>query len=68
MSLTSGSVTATIQDSADDITYVSLGAFTAITGQTQETISISGSVSRYVKLVTSGTFSTAVIAVAFTRL
>ena len=68
MSLTSGSVTATIQDSADDTTYASLGAFTAITGQTQETISISGTVDRYVRLVTSGTFSTAVISVAFTRL
>lgn len=68
MSLTSGTVTATIQDSSDDTTYASLGAFTGITGQTQETISISGTVERYVRLVTSGTFSTAIIAVAFSRL
>lgn len=67
-SLTSGSATCTIQDSADDITYATLGAFTAVTGQTSELLSVSGTVERYVRLLTSGTFSTLVVCVAFIRL
>ena len=67
-SLTSGSVTATIEDSADNATYGTLGTFTSISGQTSEAIEISGTVERYVRLTTSGTFSTAVLACSFVRL
>ena len=67
-SLTSGTITATIQDSPDNVTYGTLGTFTGVTGVTSELVDISGTVERYVRLKTSGTFSTGVICVAFIRL
>tara|TARA_R110002110_G_scaffold296240_3_gene510473 strand:- start:324 stop:1043 length:720 start_codon:yes stop_codon:yes gene_type:complete len=67
-SLVSGSATCTIQDSPDNITYGTLGTFTVVTGKTSELISVSGTVERYVRLLTSGTFSTLVLCVALTRL
>tara|TARA_R110000824_G_scaffold359594_3_gene547158 strand:- start:2433 stop:3152 length:720 start_codon:yes stop_codon:yes gene_type:complete len=67
-SITSGTATVTIQDSPDNVTYGTLQAFTAVTAKSSEAIAISGTVERYVKVVTSGTFSTLVLAVAFIRL
>jgi hypothetical protein len=68
--LTSGSATVTIQDSPDNVTYGTLQAFSTVTGSgiTSEFIEISGTVERYVRLKTSGTFSTLVLCVAFIRL
>lgn len=71
-SLTGTSVTVTLEDSADNVSFAALtgGSFTAATGRTAERIqSASGTatVRRYVRAVTTGTFSNAVFAVAFTK-
>jgi hypothetical protein len=69
--VTGTSVTVTIQDSANDSAFTNLsgGAFTAATGITSQRLA-SGStdtVRRYVRVVTSGTFSNAVFSVLFVR-
>ena len=65
------SVTVTLQDSADDISYANLagGAFTAATGVTSQRLGGAGgaTVRRYLRAITSGTFSNAVFAVTFIR-
>lgn len=65
------SVTVTLQDSADDISYANLtgGAFTAATGVTSQRLAggATATVRQYVRVITSGTFSNAVFAVLFTR-
>lgn len=71
-SFTGTSVTVTIQDSADNATYANLsgGAFTAATGATSERIAgatTTATVRRYVRVITSGTFSSAVFAVNFSK-
>ena len=68
---TGTSVTVTLQDSADNVSFANLagGAFTVATGLTSERLagSTTATVRRYVRAITSGTFSNAVLAVAFTR-
>jgi hypothetical protein len=68
---TGTSVTVTIQDSADDAAFANLtgGAFTAATGQTSQRLEggRTATVRRYLRAITSGTFSNAVFAVVFTR-
>lgn len=68
---TGTSVTVTLQDSADNVSFANLtgGAFTAATGITSERLEggRTATVRRYVRAITSGTFSNAVFAVAFTR-
>lgn len=68
---TGTSVTVTLQDSADNVSFANLtgGAFTAATGITSQRLagSPTATVRRYVRAITSGTFSNAVFAVAFTR-
>jgi hypothetical protein len=67
---TGTSVTVTLQDSADNSTFAAIGvpmAFTAATGITSERIAVTGTIRRYVRAITSGTFSNAVFAVQFTR-
>ena len=68
------SVTVTIQESSDDgagdpYAAVVGGAFTAATGVTAQRIvtSLTLAVERYLRVVTSGTFSSAVFAVSHTR-
>jgi hypothetical protein len=65
------SVTVTIQDSADDAAFANLtgGAFTAATGVTSQRLEggRTATVRRYLRAITSGTFSNAVFAVVFTR-
>jgi len=65
------SVTVTLQDSADDAAWANLtgGAFTAATGQTSQRLEggRTATVRRYLRAVTSGTFSNAVFAVVFAR-
>lgn len=67
------SVTVQLQDSADNATFANLGtggAFTAATGITSQRLASPGAtdtVRRYVRAVTSGTFTNAVFSVVFVR-
>lgn len=68
---TGTSVTVTLQDSADNVSFANLagGAFTAATGITFQRL-VGGradTVRRYVRAITTGTFSNAVFFVHFTR-
>ena len=68
---TGTSVTVTLQDSADDAAWANLtgGAFTAASGVTSERLEggRTATVRRYLRAITSGTFSSATFAVVFTR-
>lgn len=70
-SFTGTSVTVSLEDSADDISYAAItgASFTAATARTAERITTArtATVRRYVRAVTAGTFSSAVFAVAFKR-
>jgi hypothetical protein len=66
-SFTGTSCTVSIEDSADDNTYAPLIAFTAATGVTTERDTVSGTVDRYVRISTTGTFSECTFAVMFKR-
>lgn len=74
-SLTGTSCTVTIQESSDDavgdpFAAITGGAFTAATGRTVERLessSATATVERYVRIVTSGTFTECSFAVLFTR-
>ncbi len=70
-SITGTSVTVTIQDSADNSAFTTLtgGAFTAATAKGAQRLQggRTATVRRYVRVITTGTFSEAVFAVAFTR-
>ena len=70
--VTGTSVTVKIQDSADNSTFADLSgaAFTAATGVTSQRIASPGAtdtVRRYVRAVSSGTFTSAVFAVVFVQ-
>lgn len=73
--VTGTSVTVTLQDSADNGTFANLsgGAFTAVTAvtghaaQRLQSASRTDTVRRYLRVVSSGTFSSATFAVVFTR-
>lgn len=66
---TGTSVTVSIQDSADNISFanVSGAVFATATGVTSERIAVTGTVRRYLRAATTGTFSNAVFAVQVTR-
>jgi len=68
---TGTSVTVTLQDSADDAAFANLtgGAFTAATGQTSQRLEggRTATVRRYLRAITTGTFSNAVFSVVFVR-
>lgn len=70
-SFTGTSVTVTLQDSADNASFANItgGAFTAATGITSQRLEggRTATVRRYVRAITSGTFTNAVFAVGFTR-
>lgn len=70
-SVTGTSVTVTIQDSADDASWSNLtgGAFTAATGRGVQRIATANNatVRRYLRAVSSGTFTEAIFAVALVR-
>lgn len=71
-SLTSGTATVTIEDSADNVSFlpVTNGAFTNVTASTVERIqssSATATVRRYVRVATSGTFSNLVFAVGVNK-
>jgi hypothetical protein len=71
--VTGTSVTVQLQDSADNVSFANLGAggaFTAATGITTQRLASPGStdtVRRYLRAITSGTFSNAVYSVLFVR-
>jgi hypothetical protein len=70
VSLDSGTVTMTIQDSANDSSWGTLIAFSSIAAaavRTSERVTISGEVLRYLRVTTTGTFSNAVFSIAFRR-
>lgn len=60
-------IVATLEDSANDVTFATLAAFTSATGVGAERITFAGTVERYVRVDVSGTFTSATIAVAFAR-
>lgn len=71
-SFTGTSVTVTLEDSADNVSFAAItdGAFTAATGRTHERIqssSATATVRRYIRAVTTGTFSSAVFAVSVNK-
>lgn len=71
-SLGSGTAEITIQDSADDAAWLDLtdGAFTDVTDQTVQRIassSATATVRRYLRVITSGTFTDLVFAVAINK-
>jgi len=68
-SVTGTSVTVTLQDSADNSSWANItgGAFTAATTRGAQRLAITGTVRRYVRAITSGTFTNAQFMVAFTR-
>lgn len=67
--VTGVSVTVTLQDSADNSSWANItgGAFSAATGVGAQRLAITGTVRRYVRAVSSGTFSNAEFAVQFVR-
>lgn len=72
-SVTGTSVTVTLQDSADNVSFANLtgGAFTAVVGASSGGQRLQGgstaTVRRYVRAITTGTFSNAQFAVSFVR-
>lgn len=70
-SVTGTSTTITLEDSADNVSFAAItgGAFTAVNAgsRSDQRIAVTGTVRRYVRAVSSGTFSNAQFAVQFTR-
>ena len=70
LSLSSGSVIIKIQDSPDNITFTDITTFSTVGTSgvpTAERLEMTGSVGRYIRVQSSGTFTNAVIAVGFVR-
>ena len=67
-SVASGTADIKVQHSADDITYADLLTFTGATGRTSESISATGTVNRYVRVASTGTFTDLVFVMQFARL
>lgn len=68
-SVTGTSVTVKLQDSADNASFTDLtgAAFIAATARGAQRIAFTGTVRRYVRAVTTGTFTNAVFGVVFVR-
>ena len=67
-SVASGTAVLKVQHSSDDITYADLLTFTGATGRTSESISATGTVNRYVRVASTGTFTDLVFVMQFARL
>ena len=71
MAMASGTMTAKLQESDDDISYSDLsgGGFTNVTGPTSQRIvgGTTAAVKQYIRLATGGTHGTATMAVLFVR-
>ena len=66
-SLASGTVAMKVEHSANNSSWSDLVAFTNATGITSERVTVSGTVNRYIRFTTTGTFSNANVAVLFSR-
>jgi hypothetical protein len=61
---TGTSVTATVQQAPDNATWTTLAAFTAVTAAPAwQRVPVTGTVARYLRVITTGTFSSATFAV-----
>ena len=70
IAFTGTNCTVTLEGSSDDgavDTFTSIGAFTAATGVTAERIAGTGALERYVRVATSGTFTSITFVVNFVR-
>jgi len=72
MSLSSGTATVKIQHSANDSSWADLITFTNVasasdSGRTSERKTVSGTVNRYLRIITSGTFSALVFVIHYRR-
>ena len=63
----SGTVAATIEHSANGTTWSTLVNFASASGRSAERVTVSGAIDRHLRVVTSGTFSDAKLAVAVRR-
>jgi len=66
-SFTGSNFTATVQDSANGSDWGTLVAFTQVTDVGSERVTVSGTVERYVRVTTTGTFNPVDYAVSFRR-
>jgi len=66
-SIASGTATVKVQHSSDNVTFADLITFTGVTARTSEAISATGTVNRYVRIQSSGTFSNLVFVAQFSR-
>ena len=66
-SFTGSNFTATIQDSSNGSSWGTLKAFTQVTGTGTERVTVSGTVERYVRVISAGTFNPVSFAVSFRR-
>jgi hypothetical protein len=67
ISLSSGTPTVVIEDSTNDSTWVTLVSFGTVAVATPELVMTSGTINRYMRITTTGTFSNLKIAVAYRR-
>jgi hypothetical protein len=66
-SFTGSNFTATVQDSSDGSSWGTLKAFTQVTDIGNERVTVSGTVERYVRVISAGTFNPVSFAVSFRR-
>ena len=66
-SFTGTNFTATVQDSSNGSSWGTLKAFTQVTAVGSERVTVSGTVERYVRVISSGTFNPVNFAVSFRR-
>jgi hypothetical protein len=66
-SFTGSNFTATVQDSSDGSSWGTLKAFTQVTAIGNERVTVSGTVERYVRVISAGTFNPVTFAVSFRR-
>ena len=66
-SFTGSNFTATVQDSSNGSSWGTLKAFTQVTGVGNERVTVSGTVERYVRVISTGTFNPVTFAVSFRR-
>ena len=66
-SFTGSNFTATVQDSSNGSSWGTLVAFTQVTAVGSERVTVSGTVERYVRVISAGTFNPVSFAVSFRR-
>lgn len=68
VSIGSGTAAVKVQSSTNNSTWSDLISFSSVTAQTSERVAVTGTVNRYVRVATTGTFSNLVFVVGFARL